>query len=120
RVGSLPDQKGSRMIKQVIEKIVGSRHARAARKLEPGLAEIRRHEERLGTLSEEELRAQTARFRGIIDERTGPLKAEVDRLRQEKQDCADPVERDRLEDKLQKAEHAWKQEIANVLDELLP
>src|SRR5690606_18448111 len=108
------------MIKQVIEKIVGSRHARAARKLEPVLAEIRGHEERLASLSDEELRAQTARFRGIIDERTGALKAEADRIRQEKQACADPVERDRLEDQLQKAEHAWKQEITNVLDELLP
>ncbi len=108
------------MIKQVIEKIVGSRHARAARKLEPVLAEIRQHEERLGTLSEEELKAQTDRFRGILAERTGDLKSEVDRIRAEKQGSADPVERDRLEGLLQKAEHAWKQEITTVLDELLP
>jgi preprotein translocase subunit SecA len=108
------------MIKQVVEGIFGSRQDREVKRLKPVLAEIRRHEERLKDLDEATLRGQTARFRGLLAERTDALKAEVDRLRAEKHDCADPVERERIDAELQKAEFAWKTEIAKVLDELLP
>ncbi len=108
------------MIKQVVESIFGSRHEREAKKLQPALAEIRRHEERLAGLADAEVQAETARFRAVLEERTGALRAEVDRIKAIKRDTADPVERDRLEGDLQKAEHAWKQAIATTLDELLP
>jgi preprotein translocase subunit SecA len=108
------------MIKQVMKAILGSRHARDAKKLQPVLQQIRDHEARLGGLSEDELKAQTARFRGILAERTGELRAEVDRIKAAKHECSDPVERDALETQLHKAESAWKQEIANTLDDLLP
>ena len=108
------------MIKQVVKAILGSRHAREAKKLQPVLQQIRDHEARLAGLTEDELKAQTPRFRGIIAERAGALRAEVDRIRAAKHDCADPVERDALEGELHKAEAAWKQEIANTLDDLLP
>jgi preprotein translocase subunit SecA len=108
------------MIKQVIKAVLGSRHARDAKKLQPVLEQIREHETRLAGLSEDELKAQTPKFRVVIAERVGGLRAEVDRIRAAKHECADPVERDALETELHKAEAAWKQEIANTLDDLLP
>jgi preprotein translocase subunit SecA len=108
------------MIKRVVESIFGSRQAREVKKLQPLLQAIHAHEAELAGLDEEALKGQTAKFRGILADRTDALKAEVDRIRAAKHDCADPVERDALEGQLVQAEQAWKQGITDVLDDLLP
>jgi preprotein translocase subunit SecA len=108
------------MIKTVVEAVFGSRQDREVKRLQPVLAAIREHERRLAGLDEAGLRAQTARFRGILAERTEALRGEVDRLRAAKHGCADPVEREAIDQELQQAEHAWKQAIVTTLDELLP
>ncbi|MEZ4379189.1 MAG: preprotein translocase subunit SecA [Gemmatimonadales bacterium] len=108
------------MIKKVLDAVLGSRHAREAKKLEPVLAQIREHEARLAGLDDAAIQGQTARFRGILAERTGELRTAVDELLAAKRDCADPVEREEIEDRLHKAEQAWRKAIAETLDELLP
>jgi preprotein translocase subunit SecA len=108
------------MIKKVVESIFGSRHDREVKKLQPVLAAIREEEARLADLDEAALRGQTEKFRGILAERTGALRDEVDRLRVAKHGCTDPVEREGLEDALHKAEAAWHEAIAATLDDLLP
>ena len=108
------------MLKTVFAKVFGTRHQRDAKKLTPLVAEVHRHEARLGQLSEEELKAQTARFREVLEERTGEGKRELESLRAQKHDCADPVERDRLEQLFHQREDAHKQAVAGVLDDLLP
>ena len=108
------------MIKTVVEAVFGSRQDREVKRLQPALAAIREHEKRLAGLDEAALRGQTTRFRGLIAERTDALRAEVDRLRAAKHDCADPVEREAIDQELQRAEHAWKQAIVTALDDLLP
>ncbi len=108
------------MIKRVVEAVIGSRQAREVKRLQPALAAIREQEARLAQLDEATLRGQTAKFRGIIAERTDALRAEVDRLRAAKHGCADPAEREAIDLELHKAENAWKQEVVNTLDDLLP
>ena len=54
------------MIKTAIAKVFGTRQAREVRRLTPLVHEIHKHEERLRDLSEEELKAQTSRFRERI------------------------------------------------------
>src|SRR5690606_16242037 len=68
----------------------------------------------------DELKGQTAKFRRIIAERTGAAKEELERVRAAKHDCADPVERERLENEYYRLEQAYKKAIAEVLDEILP
>ena len=108
------------MIKRAVEAVFGSRQDREVKRLQPVLAAIREHEARLAPMDEAALQAQTARFRGILAERTDALRAEVDRLRAAKHGCADPVEREAIDQDLQQAEHAWKQAIVTTLDDLLP
>jgi preprotein translocase subunit SecA len=108
------------MIKKVVESVFGSRQDREVKRLQPVLVAIREHESRLAALDNDAIRAQTAKFRGILGERTDALRAEVDRLRAEKHGCADPVEREVIDQDLQKAEHAWKQALVDTLDDLLP
>ncbi|HUG28063.1 MAG TPA: preprotein translocase subunit SecA [Gemmatimonadales bacterium] len=108
------------MIKKLMSLIIGSRHAREVKKFQPLLAEIRTHEERLGGLNEEDLKGQTARLRARLEEQTGALKAELEEVRAAKHACADPVEREGLEQRFHQVERDYKAALAAGLDALLP
>ncbi|MBA2293276.1 MAG: preprotein translocase subunit SecA [Gemmatimonadales bacterium] len=108
------------MIKRFVESIFGARHDRAVKRLQPLIAQIHQEEERLGALSEDELKRQTDRFRGIIADRTEQLRSEVVRLKAAKHDCADPAERDAIEGELVTAEADFRKGVAEALDEILP
>jgi preprotein translocase subunit SecA len=114
------------MLKGLISAVIGSRHERERRKIQPIVDEINEHYARLQHVSEEELRGQTEKLRAIIRERTGALEAKVTELRERKRSASDPAERDRVDAQLSGAdgrggaEGDLRQEIANVLDETLP
>ncbi len=108
------------MIKKVFESVFGSRQAREVKRLQPTLAQIHAQEALLKGLDEETFRGQTAKLRGMLAERTDALRAEVDQLRGEKHSCADPVEREEIDQRLRKAEVAWKDEVGHALDDMLP
>ncbi len=108
------------MIKKLITSVFGTRFEREVKRLQPLLAQVKAHEERLAGVGEAELRAQTAKFRGIIAERTGALGAELDEVRAAKHACADAAEREALEGRFQQVERDYRKAVAAVLDELLP
>ncbi|MDP3910272.1 MAG: preprotein translocase subunit SecA [Gemmatimonadales bacterium] len=101
-------------------KIFGTRFDRELKRIQPIVDAIHAHETRLTELTDGTLQAQTAKFRGVLAERTGPLAAEVERLKQAKHDCPDPEERAALGDHLARAEKAFVQELQRTLDDLLP
>jgi preprotein translocase subunit SecA len=108
------------MIKKLMTAVLGSRQDRDVKRLRPILTQIQSHEERLMQVSEDELRGQTARFRALIETRTGEIWRELSAVRAEKHDSADPVERDALEDSVEALAERHKKELAAVLEELLP
>jgi preprotein translocase subunit SecA len=108
------------MIKNLMTAVFGTRFDRERRRIQPIVDAIHQEEERLKDLSEDELKAQTARFRERLAERTGPLKAELDEVREAKHGCADPEEREQLEQRFHELETAYKKALAAGLDELLP
>ena len=61
------------MLKTALKTLVGSRHKREAKKLQPLVSEINSFFEGLSTLTDEELKSKTAEFRGYIAERTAQL-----------------------------------------------
>ena len=108
------------MLKTVIDKILGNRHEREAKKLAPLVDEINEWAERLASLPEDELRAQTEKLRGVVRERTAGLEAELAELRATKRAAEDPAERDRLQQEIVQAEDAFKARLQDALDEILP
>jgi preprotein translocase subunit SecA len=108
------------MINKVVTKLFGTRFDRERKKLWPVVEQIHREEERLKGLSEDELKAQTSRFRGILADRTASAKQQLDEVRAKKHACPDPEERDRLEAQIQELDGKYKKELATVLDEILP
>jgi preprotein translocase subunit SecA len=108
------------MLKNVVTKIFGSRFDRERKKLWPVVEAIHREEERLKDLTEDQLKAQTAKFRAILAERTAEIKGKLDEVRAAKHSCPDPVERDRLETQYHELDQQYKKQLAVVLEELLP
>ncbi len=114
------------MFKRVINAVLGNRHERERKKIQPIVDEINEHYARLRDVSDDELRAQTPKFREIIRQRTGELEARVAELREEKRTATDAADRERIDAELIGAdtrsgvEGALREATADVLDELLP
>jgi preprotein translocase subunit SecA len=108
------------MIKTLMTAVFGTRFDRERRRIQPTVDAIHAEEEKLKDLSEDELKAQTARFRARLAERTGAIKAELDEVREAKHGCADPDEREKLEQRFHELETRYKRELAAGLDDLLP
>jgi preprotein translocase subunit SecA len=108
------------MLKKLATAVFGTRYDRDVKKIRPIVEAIKRHEAQVGSLSEDELRAQTTKFRSQLAERVAPTKNELEQVRQQRHDCADPEERDKLEDRYHQLEIRYKKELKAALDDLLP
>ena len=85
------------MFKRVLTAILGTRHERDLKRIQPILDAIHEHEARLATVSDDEVRSQTAKFRQLLTERTASLEATAAELREKKRSATDAADRDRLD-----------------------
>ncbi len=108
------------MLKTLVKKVLGSRHEREAKKLQPVIDEINRIYEELHALSDDELRAKTDDFRARIEERTGEIKGEIAELREAKRGSEDSDEREALQGQIAGLEETLLETIEDVLDEIMP
>ncbi|HEY9515797.1 MAG TPA: preprotein translocase subunit SecA, partial [Gemmatimonadaceae bacterium] len=114
------------MLKPLLTAIFGTRHEREMKRVQPIVAAINAEYERLHDISDDELRGQTEKLRGIIHERTAELEAKVAELKERKRQSADPEERDEIDDELSGkdgrggVDGELREKIAEVLDEILP
>src|SRR5256886_3486639 len=106
--------------------VFGSRHDRERKRVQPIVDEINEHYARLQTVSEEELRSQTAKFRARISEVTSALEGRIAELKELKRQTSDPAARDAIDNELSGVdgrggvEQDLRKATAEVLDELLP
>src|SRR3954463_2794649 len=104
----------------------GTRHDRERKRVQPIVDEINEHYARLQTIEEDELRAQTAKFRARIGEVTGELEARAAELRERKRQTSDPAGREEIDNQLSGVdgrggvEQELRDATALVLDEILP
>src|SRR3954469_9367278 len=114
------------MFKRVLTAILGTRHDRDLKRIQPILDAIHEHEARLASATDDEVRGQTAKFRGILAERTGALETRAAELREKKRGAGDAAERERLDNELTGVdgsggvEGELRRTIAETLDEILP
>src|SRR4051812_15061504 len=106
--------------------VFGTRHDRERKRVQPIVDEINEHYARLQTIPEEELRAQTAKFRARIAEVTGELETRIADLRERKRASSDPAAREEIDNELSGVdgrggvEAQLRTVTAEVLDEILP
>jgi preprotein translocase subunit SecA len=108
------------MLKTLVTKLVGSRHEREAKKLQPLVAEINEHFRAHASLSDEELRAKTTEFRARIAEATADLTERIAALREEKRGTEDAPRRTQLAQEIGDLEKQELEAIEDALEELLP
>src|SRR3982750_1286503 len=114
------------MFKRVLTAILGTRHDRDLKRIQPILDSIHEHEARLASATDDEIRAQTTKFRAILAERTGALETRAAELREQKRSAVDAADRDRLDNELSGVdgsggvEGELRRTIAETLDEILP
>jgi preprotein translocase subunit SecA len=108
------------MLKGLAHKVIGTRFQREMKRLQPIVDEIKQHEERLADVSEDELKAQTGRFRERIRERTHKLEDEIEDLREERRHTEESSKRADLSERISQAETELQSSNDQILDELLP
>src|SRR5262249_21805208 len=114
------------MLKRVMNAVLGTRHERERKKIQPIVDAINEEYARLKSVSDDELRGQTAKLRGILQENTGKLEARVAELKEKKRTTTEAEERDKIDvdligsDGRGGAEGELRAAIAETLDEILP
>ncbi len=108
------------MFKSAIKSLIGSRHKREAKKLEPLIDEINEIYAGLASLSDDELRAKTEEFRGRINDATADLTGRIGQLREEKRHSEDGSVRERLSLEISGLEKELLAMVEDTLEDLLP
>src|SRR6478672_1422160 len=114
------------MLKGVLTNVFGTRHDREKKRVQPIVDQINEEYERLQSVSEEELKGQTAKFRAQLSEATSELESRIAELKEQKKGTPDAAEREQIDIELGGAdgrggvEGELRETIAEVLDELLP
>ena len=114
------------MLKTLFGAVFGTRHQREQKRVQPIVDEINAQYARLRDVPDAELRAQTAKLRALIEERTAELRGRIDALKVRKHDAADAEARDAIDAELVGAdgqggmERAFRDLLRDVLDEILP
>ncbi len=114
------------MLKGLINRVFGTRHEREQKRVAPIVAEITSVEERIRSLSDEQLQAQTSMFRSRLAEATGELERQIAERKEAKHAATETEERERIDEELGGVdgrgglEGELRQVIADTLDELLP
>jgi preprotein translocase subunit SecA len=114
------------MLKRVISAVLGTRHEREARRIQPIVDAINEQYARLQRVSDEHLRGQTERLRGIVRDATAELEAKVAELKKRKHEATEVADREAIDAELigpdgrGGAEKALRDAIVDTLDEILP
>jgi preprotein translocase subunit SecA len=114
------------MLKGLLTGVFGTRHERERKRIQPIVDEINEQYQRLQSVSEEELRGQTAKFREYIREATGALEDRIAELKEQKKVTSDKEAREALDTELSGldgaggVEQELREAIADALDDILP
>jgi preprotein translocase subunit SecA len=114
------------MLKGIAKALFGTRHDRELKRVQPILDEIHQHEQRLASLADDEVQAQTQKFRAILTERTEELERRIAELKEKKRVTSEAAEREQIDteltgpDGLGGLERELRAQIADTLEELLP
>jgi preprotein translocase SecA subunit len=103
-----------------IKKLVGTKNEREIKRIRPYVAAINKLEPEYERLTDAELGAKTAQFKGRIAEATATLRQELDEANAAAAAGAEPDQRDELKGRADELDKELRQREAEVLEELLP
>lgn len=107
-------------MKALVQKLLGNRHEREAKKLRPEIDEINEIYEQLSDLSDDALKGKTEEFKQRIQDEIRELQEEIAKLRDEKRHSEDATERERLSMQITGLEEQELETVEDTLEDLLP
>ncbi len=109
------------MVANLFKSLFGSRHDRERKKVQPIVDQINALGDQLKAMTDDEVRAQTAKFRARIHEATGELETKIADLKERKRNAADAKEREEIDQELGGSDGrgGLEGELRNVTQEVL-
>ncbi len=108
------------MLRNLLTKVVGDPNEKEIKRIQPIVVEINALEPEFQAMSDEELRAQTDRFRQRIQDGTADLRQELARLQAERAEAEDPADLDALKREIESVDQELRETEADILEEILP
>ena len=108
------------MFGSLIKKIFGDKNSEAMNELWPLVNEINAEFEKLGSLTDEELKGKTVEFKNKIAEETLELRNKIDELKNKLKEDDENIDRHRIYDELDELENELDEKYEEILDEILP
>ncbi len=107
-------------MKNFLKKLLGDKHEREVRKMEPLVGDINAHARDYERLTDDELRAKTAEFRSYIREKAEPFEEAIQDLRRARAQATDASEREAFALQMQEQQEQRDAAVSQALDDLLP
>ncbi|MDY6915139.1 MAG: preprotein translocase subunit SecA [Candidatus Cloacimonadota bacterium] len=108
------------MLQKVLNKLVGDRHQREMKRLQPILDKIKENYTHLQQLTDDELRDKVQIIKTKIREQLQPLEEELDALREEYRQEPDENKKNDVGNQIDRKSESLKKETQTVLDSYLP
>ncbi len=107
-------------MKAFVQKLLGNRHEREAKKLRPEIDRINEIFTELSSLSDDQLKGKTQEFKDRIQDRIAEFQDQIVSLRDEKRHSEDATERERLNLEISTLEDRELEAVDDALEEILP
>ncbi|MCK5651479.1 MAG: preprotein translocase subunit SecA, partial [Gemmatimonadetes bacterium] len=107
-------------MKGLLKRLIGSRHAREVKRLQPVVDEINDWCEKYQSLSEDELKGKTEEFRERLRAETAEITEAIEEKREEKRHSEDARRRGVLTQEIAELDLDLLEEIERALDDILP
>lgn len=110
-------------ITTILTKVFGTKSDRDIKKLWPLVEEIKKHEDGLASLSDDQLKGKTDSYREMLAEATAELDSQINEIKQKMDSNDESIsleERRELADSLDELESQWLDTIEDVLEEIMP
>lgn len=110
-------------ITTILTKVFGTKSDRDIKKLWPLVEEIKKHEDGLASLSDDQLKGKTDSYREMLAEATAELDSQINEIKQKMDSNDESIsleERRELADSLDELETQWLDTIEDVLEEIMP
>ncbi|MBM4170792.1 MAG: preprotein translocase subunit SecA [Ignavibacteria bacterium] len=108
------------MFNSLVKKLFGDKNTRVLKDLNPLVGIINEEYEKLKNLSDDELRAKTTEFKGIIQDATHELRFHIDDLKNQLNEVQSTQEKHAIYDDLEKSNDLLDQKYEEILNEILP
>ncbi len=108
------------MLRNLLTKVVGDPNEKEIKRIQPFVAEINALEPEFQAMSDDDLRAETGRFRQRLQAETADLRQELADLQAQRAEAEDPADLDALKREIETVDQQLREAEVDLLEAILP